>query len=96
MEDLIIDDSEPGVRLLTLNSPSKLNALTPSMVGSLHEAITSATETDCRAIVLTGSGRGFCSGWDLSDTEGEGLTGGSVPHGVAMQRRAAALIRQLR
>jgi 2-(1,2-epoxy-1,2-dihydrophenyl)acetyl-CoA isomerase len=56
------------VLTLTLNRPDKLNAFN---VG-LHEALIAALETaahdpECRAVVLTGAGRAFCAGQDLSD-----------------------------
>jgi len=58
---------ENGVLLATLNRPEKLNACTPEMLGLLREAIQrAADEPGIRAVLLTGAGRGFCAGQDLS------------------------------
>ncbi|MBT4160523.1 MAG: enoyl-CoA hydratase, partial [Gammaproteobacteria bacterium] len=52
--------------VLTLDRPERLNALTPQMRESLLEAVTLADNDDVvRAIIITGAGRGFCSGGDV-------------------------------
>lgn len=54
------------VGILTLDEAPTLNALTPHLLGELASAITEMTATaDVRALVLTGAGRGFCSGQNL-------------------------------
>jgi 2-(1,2-epoxy-1,2-dihydrophenyl)acetyl-CoA isomerase len=56
-----------GVVTLTLNRPDTLNAYTTTMCDELGEAIDSFSRTDSqRVAVITGAGRGFCSGGDLS------------------------------
>ena len=58
---------EDGVATITLNRPEKLNAWTVVMAGELREALGKADADDqVRAIVLTGAGRGFCAGADMS------------------------------
>ncbi|MGE0850226.1 MAG: enoyl-CoA hydratase-related protein [Hyphomicrobiaceae bacterium] len=58
---------EDRVATITLNRPEKLNAWTVVMAGELREALTAAEADDgVRAIVVTGAGRGFCSGADMS------------------------------
>ncbi|RJG13987.1 enoyl-CoA hydratase [Pseudomonas cavernicola] len=53
---------------LTLNRPEQLNAFTVQMANELIEAFTRASEDDeVRAIVVTGAGRAFCAGMDLSE-----------------------------
>jgi 2-(1,2-epoxy-1,2-dihydrophenyl)acetyl-CoA isomerase len=65
------------VALITLNRPERLNALTPSMLVDLARLLGEASDSDeVRAVVLTGAGRGFCSGQDLS---GRTLTEGAAP-----------------
>jgi enoyl-CoA hydratase/carnithine racemase len=88
----------PGVTLLTMNRPEKLNALSYELVESLHATIDSAAaDNDCRVLVLTGAGRGFCSGLDLSaptpDAAGEGT---EFPRsGMRWQERIADLTAKL-
>ena len=55
------------VATITLNRPDKLNAWTSEMDADLHHAIERAAADDAvRAIVITGAGRGFCAGADMS------------------------------
>jgi len=64
--NLLIDDSD-GVRTLTLNRPEKLNTLTPSLSDALRAALAdSVRDPGVKVVVLTGAGRGFCAGYDLS------------------------------
>jgi enoyl-CoA hydratase len=56
------------VTTLRLSRPDRLNALNYTMVGELHDALDAvAADDDCRVVVLTGAGRGFCAGLDLRD-----------------------------
>jgi 2-(1,2-epoxy-1,2-dihydrophenyl)acetyl-CoA isomerase len=57
---------EGGIAVLTLDEPESLNAMTPELLGALAQAV-GAAEADegVRALVLTGAGRGFCSGQNL-------------------------------
>jgi 2-(1,2-epoxy-1,2-dihydrophenyl)acetyl-CoA isomerase len=65
---VLLDKLEAGVMALTLNRPERLNALNAALVEALSAAIKrAAADPDCRAILITGAGRGFCSGADLAD-----------------------------
>ena len=65
-EDLVLRTSEDGVRLLTLNRPHRLNAMTPELLMALADALAEAeSDPSVRVIVVTGAGKGFCSGADL-------------------------------
>ena len=64
--DTITATTEGGVVVVTLNRPSVMNALTSVLRRELLHAINHAVKT-ARALVLTGSGRAFCSGQDLDD-----------------------------
>lgn len=65
-------DSTDGVCTLTLNRPDRLNTLTPALAKSLHQALLDcARDPGVKAVVLTGAGRGFCAGYDLSGGDGE-------------------------
>ena len=57
-----------GVGRIVLNRPECLNALNFELVGALHDALDDIAANDaCKAVILTGKGRGFCSGLDLKD-----------------------------
>jgi enoyl-CoA hydratase len=58
----------PQCAVVTLNNPERLNAMSMDLVSALHETLDAlATDPDCRVVILTGAGRGFCSGLDLSE-----------------------------
>ena len=72
--DTILIERDPqnaSVAIVTLNRPDRLNALTPEM-GPFYAATLQELDADpsVRAIVVTGAGRGFCSGADLSSLAG--------------------------
>ena len=84
----------PDIAVLTLNRPEKLNALNYELVEELHAALDSiAANNDCRVVVLTGAGRGFCSGLDLTDPNPSQAGGGTeFPRsGMRWQERIANL-----
>ena len=85
--------------MLTLNRPEVLNALSFRLVDALHDAL-DAIQADnaCRVVVLTGAGRGFCSGLDLTSIEGSSTSAGtSGPRaGMLSQSRIADLPAKLR
>jgi enoyl-CoA hydratase/carnithine racemase len=67
-------DKADGIATITLNRPERMNAFTPVMLNEWLEALTDAhTDDDVRAVILTGTGRGFCTGADVS-RDGEGLS----------------------
>ncbi len=67
-ETLVEVDIRAGWRLLRLNRPDKLNAFTEDLHRALAAALdAAAADADCRAVLLTGSGRAFSSGQDLAD-----------------------------
>jgi 2-(1,2-epoxy-1,2-dihydrophenyl)acetyl-CoA isomerase len=58
---------EGAVQTITLNRPDKLNALTGAVHAGLRDALRDARDPDVRAVVITGAGRGFCAGQDLTE-----------------------------
>ncbi len=66
-ELLIVEEPAPHVCRLTLNRPEKLNTITSELCEALHEELRRiAIDRSCRAVIITGAGRGFCAGLDLS------------------------------
>ena len=65
MDDILVEPHD-GWRKLILNRPAKLNAVNAAMLPRLLAAIDAAeADATCRAVVLTGAGRGFCAGQEL-------------------------------
>ncbi|MBK8316255.1 MAG: enoyl-CoA hydratase/isomerase family protein [Acidobacteria bacterium] len=63
----IVYQKENRVALITLNRPEKLNAYSEIMVHEMLEALSDSRDDDqVRAVIITGAGRGFCSGGDIS------------------------------
>jgi enoyl-CoA hydratase len=68
VEPVLVDHPEPHVAVVTLNRPDRLNALSIDLAIALDEALSAVgDENDTWVVVLTGAGRGFCSGLDLKD-----------------------------
>ena len=62
---------EDGLLTLTLNRPDRLNAVNTAMIGEYLEALDAADRDDAvRAVIVTGAGRAFCAGADLSGGPG--------------------------
>lgn len=74
MYDQIIYEKSDGIATITLNRPERMNAFTPVMLDEWLAALTDAhTDDDVRVVILTGTGRGFCTGADVS-RGGEGIS----------------------
>jgi enoyl-CoA hydratase len=68
MSYVAITKPRPHVSVVTLNRPERLNALSFDTVQPLHDAILAVgADNDTWVVILTGAGRGFCSGLDLED-----------------------------
>ena len=82
--DHILSERRGDVLVLTLNRPDRLNAAPPAMFDELRDAI--GTLDGARAVLITGAGRGFCSGADVaggalgSDTPGEATFAALTEH----------------
>jgi enoyl-CoA hydratase/carnithine racemase len=88
----------PDIAVITLNRPEKLNALNHGLVEELHHTLEGINRDDeCRVVVLTGAGRGFCSGLDLTDPSPDEATRGlEFPRsGLRWQERIADLTTRL-
>src|SRR4051812_33595135 len=92
----ILASQDAGVLTLTLNRPDKLNAFNPEMHRLLREALDrAAMEPAVRALLLTGAGRGFCAGQDLSERD---VSAGAAPTdlSVSLGSNYNPLVRKLR
>ena len=94
-ESPILVEQRDGYRVLTLNRPQRLNAFTEPMHVALRAAL-AAVEADagCRALLLTGAGRGFCAGQDLNDRLSQG--GDTAVLGGTLEAYYNPLVRKLR
>jgi enoyl-CoA hydratase/carnithine racemase len=70
LETIKLEHPASGVLLVTLDRPDRLNAQTDGMFRELEQlALSLRDRTDLRAVVLTGSGRAFCAGFDLDEAK---------------------------
>ncbi len=76
-EDVVLYDERDGVAIITLNRPERLNSWTGELGTAYFDALDrAAASAEVRAIVVTGAGRGFCSGADMDMLQGIGDRGG--------------------
>ncbi|WP_350333764.1 2-(1,2-epoxy-1,2-dihydrophenyl)acetyl-CoA isomerase PaaG [Coralliovum pocilloporae] len=96
-EQTVLVDRRDGFHLLTLNRPDKLNSFNDAMHAELMAALVTAENDDaCRAIVLTGAGRGFCAGQDLGDRVSPDASDGPPDLSESIETRYNPLVRKLR
>jgi enoyl-CoA hydratase len=96
---IVLDSPMAGVLRVTLNRPRHLNALTAELVEELYKVLDRvALDQKCRVLVLTGSGKGFCSGLDLNGYGelDEGLGRGEIQRAFSVQQHIAGLVTRLR
>ena len=66
-ERVLLDTDGDGIATITLNRPERLNATAPGMLDEIFDTIEHVAQSDARVLVITGAGRGFCSGQDLKE-----------------------------
>lgn len=99
MADLTLERLEHGIALLRLNRPARLNALTDDAVAEFTQILEKlATDTQLRVLILTGEGRGFCAGFDLTLADQAPLTRelGEIGAWTARQEAFAGIVTRLR
>ena len=94
-DEVVLVEWAEGYRIIRLNRPDKLNSFNAAMHTALMAAFTAAEQDpDCRALLLTGSGRAFCAGQDLSDRVM--AAGEALDLGDTLERFYNPLVRKLR
>jgi enoyl-CoA hydratase len=96
---ILVESIRPGITKITLNRPERLNAMNHELVSGLYDALDElAEDRSCRVIVLTGSGRGFCAGLDLSEGASPPATQsmGRAQAGMTVQKMIAGLVPKMR
>ena len=92
--DLAVDD---GVATVTLNRPDKLNALTLDVYADLRDLLAEVEHRDDVAVlVITGTGKGFCSGGDVDEIIGDLLQRGDNRTVLEFTRMTGAVVQRLR
>ncbi len=86
-------ETRAGVARVTLNRPERLNSFTAQMHDELSRALHEVSMSAARVLVLTGAGRGFCAGQDLSDRAVS--PGGNIDLGESLEKRYNPLVRRL-
>jgi len=95
MSAIILSERRDGWRKLMLNRPERLNALDVAMHLALRSALDeAAADPACRAILITGAGRGFCAGQDLAEVASG--AGAVSDLGALLDRHYNPLIRCIR
>lgn len=92
--ETILFETEDGAARLTLNRPDRLNSFTVQMHEEVADALGRVEAEGARALLLTGAGRGFCAGQDLSD-RAVAPGGASVDLGDSVEKRYNPLVRKL-
>ena len=95
-QTVLLELLDAGVLTLTLNRPERYNAINVSLQEALGRAVgRAAAEEECRVVLLTGAGKGFCAGADLTDRTIK--PGESRPDlGESLDKRYNPLIRAMR
>ena len=96
MNDTVIHERRGGYDLLTLNQPDRLNPFNEQQHQALAAALDEIEKNDeCRVVVITGAGRGFCAGQDLSERDFTDPTR-KYDLGAGLEKNYNPLIRRLR
>lgn len=92
----ILFDQADGVATITLNRPERLNAFTDDMHAEIRAALDDIEQdAEIRALLITGSGRGFCAGQDLAEPV-MSHPGGEFDVGATLEQNYNPLLKRLR
>lgn len=79
MNEVVRVEARQNYRVVALNRPEKMNALSPDLIQAIIVALDEAeADTSCRALMLTGTGRAFCAGADLAGLAPDGDLGAAI------------------
>ena len=94
---IIVNEGDDGVTTITFNRPGSMNAYTSEMCVEIHVALEAFNSNDSqRALIITGAGRGFCTGGDLKSTAERTIADSrQLGHAVVMREGMHRVIRAL-
>ncbi len=96
-ENILLTEKKGKVGIITLNRPDKLNAFNDELTFRLQDALKEMEkDKDVRAIVITGAGRGFCSGQDLQSRSISQDVGERPSLGDSIRRRYNPIVTRIR
>jgi 2-(1,2-epoxy-1,2-dihydrophenyl)acetyl-CoA isomerase len=96
-ENILLFERKDGYAVITLNRPDKLNAFNDELTFKLQDALKEAEkDAAIRAVVITGAGRGFCSGQDLQNRKFSDNSKEKPSLGDSIRRRYNPIVLKLR
>lgn len=94
--EMVLHDRRDGYSIVTLNRPDRLNAFNEAQHRELRAILEAcAADDDCGTVILTGAGRGFCAGQDLSDRQMGNDNGAKIDLGDTIERLYNPLVRTI-
>ncbi len=96
-ENTLLFEKKDGFAIITMNRPDRLNAFNDELTFKLQDALKEAEkDAAVRAVVITGAGRGFCSGQDLQNRDFSDNTAARPSLGDSIRRRYNPIVLKLR
>jgi enoyl-CoA hydratase len=96
---VLVSKTADHISVITLNRPDCLNAMNATLIAELHGAFDAIEQdSDCRVVILTGAGRGFCAGLDLKgyDQDGSSDSARGIRKAMAIQKAISSLPARMR
>jgi 2-(1,2-epoxy-1,2-dihydrophenyl)acetyl-CoA isomerase len=96
-EKILLVEKRDGFAIITMNRPDRLNAFNDELTFQIQDALKEAEkDKEVRALVLTGAGRGFCSGQDLQNRQFSDNSAARPSLGDSIRRRYNPIVLKLR
>jgi enoyl-CoA hydratase len=102
LETIVFEEAESGIGIATFNRPERMNALSLTMLEDLYTLIRSLEQNkEIRVLIMTGAGKGFCSGADLKDErlrseEGIKLFSNAATYLEGLQEKYTGIVLKMR